>query len=377
MTGKGRRAGNAMRQIVKSIGAAALALSLLTGVAEAQSKKEVYVYNWSDYIDFKILEDFTKETGIQVIYDTYDSNDLLETKLMAGKTGYDVVVPTSNFLAREIKAGVIAPLDKSKLPNLKNLDPAIMQRMAAYDPGNAHGVVYMWGTSGIGYNAKKVAERMPNAPVDSLALLFDPAVAAKFKDCGIMVLDAADELIPAALRYLGLNPDAKDAESIARAEAALLKVRPYIRKFHSSQYIEDLANGAICIAFGFSGDIVQARQRAKDAKKGVEIVYSVPKEGALMWFDNLAIPKDAPNKDNAHAFINYMLRPEVIARASNAVFYPNANKDADRFVDKEVKADKGVYPPPEVVKTLFTVTPYDQASQRALTRSWTKVKRGK
>ncbi|MCC6471297.1 MAG: polyamine ABC transporter substrate-binding protein [Alphaproteobacteria bacterium] len=366
-----------MRQIVKSIGAAALALSLLTGVAEAQSKKEVYVYNWSDYIDFKILEDFTKETGIQVIYDTYDSNDLLETKLMAGKTGYDVVVPTSNFLAREIKAGVIAPLDKSKLPNLKNLDPAIMQRMAAYDPGNAHGVVYMWGTSGIGYNAKKVAERMPNAPVDSLALLFDPAVAAKFKDCGIMVLDAADELIPAALRYLGLNPDAKDAESIARAEAALLKVRPYIRKFHSSQYIEDLANGAICIAFGFSGDIVQARQRAKDAKKGVEIVYSVPKEGALMWFDNLAIPKDAPNKDNAHAFINYMLRPEVIARASNAVFYPNANKDADRFVDKEVKADKGVYPPPEVVKTLFTVTPYDQASQRALTRSWTKVKRGK
>jgi len=366
-----------MRQIVKSIGAAALALSLLTGVAEAQSKKEVYVYNWSDYIDFKILEDFTKETGIQVIYDTYDSNDLLETKLMAGKTGYDVVVPTSNFLAREIKAGVIAPLDKSKLPNLKNLDPAIMQRMAAYDPGNAHGVVYMWGTSGIGYNAKKVAERMPNAPVDSLALLFDPAVAAKFKDCGIMVLDAADELIPAALRYLGLNPDAKDAESIAKAEAALLKVRPYIRKFHSSQYIEDLANGAICIAFGFSGDIVQARQRAKDAKKGVEIVYSVPKEGALMWFDNLAIPKDAPNKDNAHAFINYMLRPEVIARASNAVFYPNANKDADRFVDKEVKADKGVYPPPEVVKTLFTVTPYDQASQRALTRSWTKVKRGK
>ncbi|MCC7049720.1 MAG: polyamine ABC transporter substrate-binding protein [Alphaproteobacteria bacterium] len=366
-----------MRQITKTIGGAALALSLLAGAAEAQPKKEVYVYNWSDYIDFKILEDFTKETGIQVIYDTYDSNDLLETKLMAGKTGYDVVVPTSNFLAREIKAGVIAPLDKAKLPNLKNLDPAIMQRMAAYDPGNAHGVVYMWGTSGIGYNAKKVAERMPNAPVDSLALLLDPAVAAKFKDCGIMVLDAADELIPAALRYMGLNPDAKDADSIAKAEAALLKVRPYIRKFHSSQYIEDLANGAICIAFGYSGDIVQARQRAKDAKKGVEIVYSVPKEGALMWFDNLAIPKDAPNKDNAHAFINYMLRPEVIARASNAVFYPNANKDADPFVDKEVKADKGIYPPPEVVKTLFTVTPYDQASQRVLTRSWTKVKRGK
>jgi putrescine transport system substrate-binding protein len=354
----------------------AIALAV-SGAAGAQQRKEVYVYNWSDYIDFKILEDFTKETGIQVIYDTYDSNDLLETKLMAGKTGYDVVVPTSNFLAREIKAGVIAPLDKSKLPNLKNVDPAIMQRMAAYDPGNAHGVVYMWGTSGIGYNVKKVAERMPNAPVDSLALLFDPTVAAKFKDCGIMVLDAADELVPAALRYLGLNPDAKDADSIAKAEAVLMKVRPYIRKFHSSQYIEDLANGVICIAFGYSGDIVQARQRARDAKKGVEIAYSVPKEGALMWFDNFAIPKDAPNKDNAHAFINYMLRPEVIARASNAVFYPNAIPDSARFVDAAVKADKGVYPPPEVLKTLFSVTPYDQASQRVLTRSWTRVKRGK
>lgn len=366
-----------MKRTTELIGAVALAMGLLLGAAEAQQRKEVYVYNWSDYIDFKILEDFTKETGIQVIYDTYDSNDLLETKLMAGKTGYDVVVPTSNFLARQIKAGVIQPLDKSKLPNLKNLDPAIMQRMAAFDPGNAHGVVYMWGTSGIGYNVRKVAERMPNAPVDSLALLFDPAVAAKFKDCGIMVLDAADELIPAALRYLGLDPDAKDADSIAKAEAALLKVRPFIRKFHSSQYIEDLANGAICIAFGYSGDIVQARQRARDAKKGVEIVYSVPKEGALMWFDALAIPKDAPNKDNAHAFINYLLRPEVIARASNAVFYPNANKDSAPFVSAEVKADKGVYPPPAVVQTLFTITPYDQASQRLLTRSWTRVKRGK
>lgn len=366
-----------VKRTTELIGTIVLALAMLVGAAAAQQRKEVYVYNWSDYIDFKILDDFTRETGIQVIYDTYDSNDLLETKLMAGKTGYDVVVPTSNFLARQIKAGVIAPLDKSKLPNLKNLDPAIMQRMAAYDPGNAHGVVYMWGTTGIGFNARKVAERMTNAPVDSLALLFDPAVAARFKDCGIMVLDAADELVPAALRYLGLNPDAKDADSIAKAEALLLKARPNIRKFHSSQYIEDLANGAICIAFGYSGDIVQARQRARDAKKGVDIVYSVPKEGALMWFDNFAIPKDAPNKDHAHAFINYMLRPEVIARASNAVFYPNAVPESARFIDAEVKADKGVYPPPEVIRTLFTVTPYDQASQRLLTRTWTKVKRGK
>jgi putrescine transport system substrate-binding protein len=368
--------GDRMNRAVSLIGAAMAAILAVSG-AHAQAKKEVYVYNWSDYIDFKILEDFTKETGIQVIYDTYDSNDLLETKLMAGKSGYDVVVPTTNFLAREIKAGVLAPLDKAKLPNWKHLDEGILDRVGSYDPGNAYSVPYMWGTSGIGYNVAQVRQRLPNAPVDSLALIFDPAIAAKFKDCGIMVLDAADELIPAALRYLGENPDAKDPETIAKAEAQLLKVRPFIRKFHSSQYIEDLANGAICIAFGYSGDIVQARQRARDAKKGVEIAYSVPKQGALIWVDSFAIPKDAPNKDHAHAFINYMMKPEVVARASNAVFYPNANKDSDKFVSAEVKTDRGIYPPPEVLVTLFAVSPYDQASQRALNRSWTRVKRGK
>ncbi|MCK6453635.1 MAG: polyamine ABC transporter substrate-binding protein [Alphaproteobacteria bacterium] len=368
-----------MDATTRILGGAFCALALLAGAgtAAAQSAKEVYVYNWSDYIDLGILDDFTRETGIQVIYDVYDSNDTLETKLMAGKTGYDVVVPTSPFLAREIKAGVIATLDKAKLPNLKHMDPSIMQRMAAYDPGNAHSVVYLWGTTGIGYNVKKVAERMKDAPVNSLSLIFDPAIVSKFKDCGVMMLDAADEVIPAALRYLGLNPDAKDAETIARAEAVLMKVRPHVRKFHSSQYIEDLANGRICIAFGWSGDVVQAKTRAADAKKSVEVAYGVPKEGALMWFDSFAIPADAPNKDHAHAFINYMMKPEVIARASNAVFYPNANKDADPFVSAEVKEDKSIYPPPDVVKTLFTITPYDQQSQRVLTRAWTRVKRGK
>jgi len=372
----GGEVGKSMHKTFSLIGAA-MAVLLTAAGAQAQSAKEVYVYNWSDYIDYKILEDFTKETGIQVIYDTYDSNDLLETKLMAGKTGYDVVVPTTTFLARQIKAGVIAPLDKAKLPNWKHLDEAILDRVAAYDPGNKHSVPYMWGTTGIGYNVKQVKQRMADAPVNSLALIFDPAIAAKFKDCGIMVLDAADELIPAALRYLGLNPDSKDPADFAKAEALLLKVRPFIRKFHSSQYIEDLANGALCVAFGYSGDIVQARSRAEDAKKGVEIAYSVPKEGALIWVDTLAIPKDAPNKDNAHAFIDYMMRPEVIGVASNAVFYPNANKDADKFVSDEVKNDRGIYPPPAVLKTLFAITPYDQQSQRALNRAWTRVKRGK
>ncbi|MGQ0675016.1 MAG: polyamine ABC transporter substrate-binding protein [Rhodospirillales bacterium] len=364
------------RNWAAALGAALIAASAMSA-AEAQQRKEVYVYNWSDYIDFKILDDFTKATGIQVIYDTYDSNDLLETKLMAGKTGYDVVVPTSPFLARQIKAGVIAKLDKAKLPNLRHMDPAIMERMRAYDPGNEHSVVYLWGTTGIGVNEKMVKQRLANAPINSLAMIFDPAVASKFKDCGIMVLDAPDELVPAALRYLGLNPDAKDSGSIAKAEELLMKARPNIRKFHSSQYIEDLANGAICVAFGWSGDVVQARQRAKDAKKGVEVAYRVPKEGALMWFDSFAIPKDAPHPDHALAFINYMMRPQVIAQASNTVFYPNANKDSPPFVDKDVKADPDIYPPPEVLKTLYTVTPYDQASQRLLNRTWTKVKRGK
>ncbi len=366
-----------MRRIGTAALAAGFAFALVAGAAEAQQRKEVYVYNWSDYIDFKILDDFTKETGIQVIYDTYDSNDLLETKLMAGKTGYDVVVPTSSFLARQIKAGVLAKLDKAKLANLRHMDPAIMERMRAYDPGNEHAVVYLWGTTGIGVNEKAVEQRLPNAPVNSLAMIFDPAVAAKFKDCGIMVLDAPDDLIPAALRYLGLNPDAKDADSIAKAEALLMKARPNIRKFHSSQYIEDLANGVICVAFGWSGDIVQARQRAIDAKKGVAVQYRVPKEGALMWFDSFAIPKDAPNPGHALAFIDYMMRPKVIAQASNTVYYPNANMDSTPFVDKDVKADPDIYPPPEVLKTLYTITPYDQASQRLLNRAWTRIKHGK
>ena len=366
-----------MRRIGTAALAAGFAFALVAGVAEAQQRKEVYVYNWSDYIDFKILDDFTKETGIQVIYDTYDSNDLLETKLMAGKTGYDVVVPTSSFLARQIKAGVLAKLDKAKLANLRHMDPAIMERMRAYDPGNEHAVVYLWGTTGIGVNEKAVEQRLPNAPVNSLAMIFDPAVAAKVKDCGIMVLDAPDELIPAALRYLGLNPDAKDADSIAKAEALLMKARPNIRKFHSSQYIEDLANGVICVAFGWSGDIVQARQRAIDAKKGVAVQYRVPKEGALMWFDSFAIPKDAPNPGHALAFIDYMMRPKVIAQASNTVYYPNANRDSTQFVDQDVKADPDIYPPLEVLKTLYTITPYDQASQRLLNRAWTRIKRGK
>jgi putrescine transport system substrate-binding protein len=351
----------------------ALALLASAGAAQA-ADKVVNVYNWSDYIDESILQDFARESGIKVVYDTYDSNDILETKLLAGKTGYDVVVPTSNFLAREIRAGVLMPLDKAKLPNLSHLSPDIAARMQKFDPGNNYAVVYMWGTSGIGYNADKIKARMADAPVDSLRMIFDPAVVSKFADCGVYLLDAPDELVPAALKYIGEDPDAKDPATLEKAEAVLMRVRPYISKFHSSQYIDDLANGDICLAYGWSGDVVQAKKRAEESKIGVHIEYRVPREGAQMWFDSFAMPKDAPHPDAALAFINYMLRPEVIAKASNFVFYPNANRDADALVKPEVKSDPDIYPPAAILPKLYTISPFDQTSQRVLTRIWTQVK---
>jgi putrescine transport system substrate-binding protein len=266
------------------------------------------------------------------------------------------------------------PLDKAKLPNLSHLSPDIAARMQKFDPGNNYAVVYMWGTSGIGYNADKIKARMADAPVDSLRMIFDPAVVSKFADCGVYLLDAPDELVPAALKYIGEDPDAKDPATLEKAEAVLMRVRPYISKFHSSQYIDDLANGDICLAYGWSGDVVQAKKRAEESKIGVHIAYRVPREGAQMWFDSFAMPKDAPHPDAALAFINYMLRPEVIAKASNFVFYPNANRDADALVKPEVKSDPDIYPPAAILPKLYTISPFDQTSQRVLTRIWTQVK---
>ncbi|WP_370152786.1 polyamine ABC transporter substrate-binding protein [Ferrovibrio sp.] len=357
----------------------ALAAALLAAVAAlpaAAQDKVVNVYNWSDYIDPDVLKDFEAETGIKVRYDVYDSNDTLESKLLAGKTGYDIVVPTQYYMARQVQAKLLQPLDKSKLPNLKNLDPAQMQRLARFDPDNRHAVIYMWGTSGIGLNPDKIKQRLPNPPANSLRMLFDPEIVSKFADCGVEVLDAPDEVMVAALKYLGLDPNAKDAESIRKAEEVLLKVRPYIRKFHSSQYINGLANGDICLAYGFSGDILQARTRAEEAKKGVRVQYLLPKEGAQQWFDVMAIPADAPHVDNAHAFINYILQPKVIAKITNAVQYPNAVPASLQFIDKEAMADRDVFPPASALGRLYTVEPFKQAEQRLLTRAWTRVKGG-
>lgn len=357
----------------------ALASSLALGAlfaAGTASAAEVHIYNWSDYIDEQVLKDFEKETGIKPIYDVFDSNELLETKLLAGGSGYDVVVPTGPFLARQITAGVFMKLDKSKLPNLKNTWPLIQERTAIYDPGNEYSINYMWGTTGIGYNEDKIKERMADAPVNSWDLIFKPEIVSKFKDCGIHLLDAVDDILPIALLYLGLDPNSTNPDDLAKAGELLEKIRPNIQKFHSSEFINALANGDICIAVGYSGDILQARDRAEEAKNGVKVGYHIPKEGAQMWFDQMAIPADAKNVEEAHAFLNFILKPEVIAKASNYVNYANGNLASQQFINKDVIEDTSIFPDEATLKRLFVKKSYDAKTQRAVTRIWTKVVTG-
>lgn len=359
----------------------AILVVLVCAPALAQ-EKVVNVYNWSDYIDPKVLEDFTKETGIKVRYDTFDSNEIVEAKLLAGKTGYDVVVPGSTVLRRLISVGVFQKLDKSKIPNLQNAWPEITRRLAAYDPGNEYAVNYMWGTTGIGYNVAKVKERLGNVQVDSWDIFFKPENLTKLRNCGVHVLDTAEEALPAALKYLGLDPDSKNQAEIEKAGELLLKLRPNIQKFHSSEYINALANGDICFVVGWSGDIFQAKARAKEAaektkKPLIDIEYVVPKEGAQIWFDSFSIPKDAPNPEAAYAFINFMMRPDIAARNSNTVAYANGNLPSQKLIDKDILENPSIYPPASVFSRLYTVTPYPAQLQRVVTRVWTRVKTGR
>ncbi|WP_339765672.1 polyamine ABC transporter substrate-binding protein [uncultured Hoeflea sp.] len=354
---------------------AAVMLAASTVLASAQ-ERVVNVYNWSDYIDESILEDFTKETGIKVVYDVFDSNEVLETKLLAGSTGYDIVVPTGTFLARQITAGVFQKLDKSKLPNLANMDPAISARLEKYDPGNEHAINYMWGTTGVGINVDKVKERLGDMPLNSWDIVFKPENIAKLADCGVYMLDTSEEIIPAALNYLGLDPDSNSPDDIAKAEELLLTIRPSVKKFHSSEYINALANGDICLAVGWSGDILQARDRAAEADQGVTIEYVIPKEGALMWFDNMAIPADASHVEEAHEFLNYIMKPEAMAKASNYVYYANGNAASKEFLNEDVIGDTAIYPDEETISRLYSTSPKDQRTQRVMTRTWTKVVTG-
>jgi putrescine transport system substrate-binding protein len=336
----------------------------------------VNVYNWSDYIDESVLQQFTKETGIKVVYDVFDSNELLETKLLAGSSGYDVVVPSGTFLARQIEAGVFQRLDNAQLPNRQHMWPVVAARTQQYNPDNAYAVNYMWGTTGIGFNVDAVKKRLPKMPRNSWALLFDEKNAAKLKDCGIHVLDAPNEIIPAALNYLGMDGNSHKPADIKKAAALLAKVRPYVQKFHSSEYINALANGDICLAVGWSGDVFQAAARAEEAKNNVNVTYIIPKEGALMWFDMMAIPGDSKHVTEAHELINFLMRPDVIAKASNYVFYANGNLSSQKLLDPEMLNDPAIYPSKKTLKNLYVTTPYSAKVQRVVTRAWTKVKTG-
>lgn len=365
-----------MRRLIKGAVLAVAGLSLLAACSDNEEEKIVNIYNWSDYIDEDILKDFEKETGIKVVYDVFDSNDVLETKLLAGKTGYDVVVPSAPFLSRQIKAGVFAKLDKKKLPNLKNMWDLVTARTALYDPDNSYSINYMWGSTGLGYNIGKIKERMADAPMTSWKMVFDPTIVSKFADCGVYMLDAGDEIIPAALNYIGEDPNSKDVAVIAKAEAVLTAVRPFIRKFHSSEYIDALANGDICLAVGWSGDVLQARDRAAESENGVEIGYVAPDEGALMWFDQMAIPADAPHPGNALKFLDYIMRADVMAKTSNYVYYANGNLASQKLLNEDVITDPAIYPTEAALKTLYTVSSYDEKVQPVVTRIWTKVKTG-
>ncbi|RYC10292.1 polyamine ABC transporter substrate-binding protein [Ciceribacter ferrooxidans] len=364
-----------MRSAFIRLASAATATLLFAAAANAQ-ERVVHVYNWSDYIDESVLEEFTKETGIKVVYDVFDSNELLETKLLAGGSGYDVVVPTAPFLARQIQAGVFQKLDKSKLPNLKNMWPDVMERLAKYDPGNEYAVNYMWGTTGIGYNVDKVKAALGDVPVDSWDVLFKPENAEKLKSCGINILDASDETFAIALNYVGKNPDSKEAAELEEGGKVYMDIRPSVKTFNSSSYIDDLANGDICMTIGWSGDVLQAKARAEEANNGVHVEYVIPKQGTYMWFDNLAIPADAKNVEEAHAFINFLMKPEVIAKASNYVQYANGNLASQSLLDESVFKNPSVYPDPETMKKLFTISPYGPKEQRVLNRVWTQIKTG-
>ncbi|MCE7762168.1 extracellular solute-binding protein [Pseudomonas putida] len=365
-----------MNKMGKTLLAAALMGAMATAVQA--DDKVLHVYNWSDYIAPDTVANFEKETGIKVVYDVFDSNETLEAKLLAGKSGYDIVVPSNNFLAKQIKAGVYQELDRSKLPNWKNLDEDLLKAVGdASDPGNKHAFPYMWGSIGIGYNPEKVKAALGVDKIDSWDVVFKPENIAKLKSCGVSFLDAPTEMIPAALHYLGKPTNSKSKEDLKAAEDLFLSIRPSVGYFHSSKYISDLANGNICVAVGYSGDLEQSKTRAHEAGDKVKLAYTIPKEGAGTFYDMVAIPKDATNLDAAYQFMNYLLQPKVMAEITNAVRFPNGNKAATPLVDKEITGDPSIYPSDDVKKQLYAISDLDAATLRLITRSWTKIKSGK
>lgn len=358
---------------------AALSVVLITLSFIAVSKgKTLYIYNWSSYIAPDTIPNFEKQTGINVNYDVFDSNEVLESKLMAGNTGFDLVVPSDSFLDRQARAGIFEVLDKSQLPNYQNLDENLLKMLEAHDPGNQYAIPYMWLTTGIGYNVDKVKRILgDDAPIDSWDLVLKPENLKKLASCGVAFLDTPSEIYPTVLNYLGKNPNSLDPEDYKAATELLIKLRPYVAYFHSSKFINDLANGDICVAVGWSGDMMQGINAAKEAGNGVNVKYMIPKEGAIAYFDVFAIPKDADNKTEAYQFLNYLMDPKVIADVSNQVFYANANKYSVSYLNDEIKNDPAIYPSEAVMNKLFSLEVMPPKIDRLMTRGWTKILTGK
>jgi len=353
-----------------------LALFLGALPTRAEEEKVLNVYNWSDYVAPDTIGEFTRRTGIKVNYDVYDSNEVLEAKILVGKSGYDVVFPSAMpYLARQVKAGVYQKLDLSKLPSAKGVDPKVLTQLKAADPQSAYALPYMMAGTGVGYVKSKIASLLPNPPIGSWALLFDPKVVNAIKPCGVTLLDTPDEVFPGALMYLGRDPNSTSDADLKAAGEVISKARSGYRYFHSSSYINDLANGAICVAHGYAGDLFQARKRAAEAKNGVDIGIFLPKEGALFNIDVMAIPKDAPHPDNAHKFINYLLEPKVVAAITTAVGYANAVPASREFIPKEIAEDPVVYPPSAA--KLYTATLVTPKFERERNRLWTRLKTGR
>ncbi len=344
------------------------------GSADGGEEPVVNFYNWSDYIAPDVLPAFERETGIRVNYDVFDSNDILEGKLLAGSTGYDIVVPSGAFFAVQVTAGLFREIDRRALPNHRHLDPAVLEQVAPLDPGLRHGLPYMFGTTGLGYDVKKILARMPDAPLDSWDLLFRPEIVKRFADCGVAILDAPDELQWITMNYLGLDPESNRREDIEAGFRLIRRIRPHVRYFHSSAYIDDLANGEICLALGWSGDIYQAR---RDAAPGIDIRYVIPKEGAIIWFDMLAIPVDAPHPANAHRLIDFLLRPEVAAANARATWYATPNRDARALLPAEMRDDPMIYPDAATMARLHPDLPDPPRVVRLRNRAWVNVKAGR
>jgi len=347
-----------------------------TQPAATAEEKVVNVYNWYDYIKPDVLREFTARSGVQVHYNVFDSNNTLEAKLLAGHSGYDVVFPSGAYLETLVSAGVFRPLEKARLPNLENLDPRIMARLAAHDPGNVHAIDYTWGITGIAYNVAAIHARLPQAPVDSWSMLFDPGIAARLADCGIGLYESPNVIVPSVLAWLGEPPNSEDPAKLQRAQDALLAVRPYIRKISNGSLVDDLATGELCLIIASNGDALQAQERTRIAANGIQVRFSIPKEGAVMWFDVAAIPTDAPHPENAHRLLDFLMDPAIAAENSNAIHFPTGNAAAQSMLQPELQ-NSAIFPSGELAARLIPERAKSESYVRLRTRMWTRFRTGK